>query len=222
MYSFAQRSDTRVIDEPMYAYYLESTKADHPGKEEVLATQSSDIERVIRDVILGDYEQQVLFIKNMAHHMKGVGKTFMSRLINLFLIRDPHEMLTSFIKTMPNPTMQDVAYKKQHELFEYVTGKLGQAPIVIDSRELLKNPPEVLRKLCDKIGIAFEDTMLKWEKGPLPEDGVWAKYWYYNVHKSTGFMSYRPKQEDVPGRLSDLLEECLDYYNDLARYAIKA
>ncbi|RMF66572.1 MAG: sulfotransferase family protein, partial [Calditrichaeota bacterium] len=35
MYSFAQREDTRVVDEPLYGYYLKLSGADHPGREEV-------------------------------------------------------------------------------------------------------------------------------------------------------------------------------------------
>src|SRR5690606_24023764 len=69
MYSFRQRSDTAVVDEPLYAHYLAATGVEHPGRDEVLAAQDTDGERVVRDVILGPSTRPVLFLKNMAHHL---------------------------------------------------------------------------------------------------------------------------------------------------------
>mgnify|MGYP000610320710 CR=1 FL=1 len=63
MYSFAQRTDTKVLDEPLYAYYLSCTHINHPGREEILASQSQNPKEVIQDVILGSYDKSVLFIK---------------------------------------------------------------------------------------------------------------------------------------------------------------
>ncbi len=65
MYSFAQRLDTRVFDEPLYAHYL-SSQADrppHPGEEDILQAQDSDGERVVEDVLLGEFGKPVLFTR---------------------------------------------------------------------------------------------------------------------------------------------------------------
>ena len=222
MYAFAQRSDTKVIDEPFYACYLEKTGKEHPGRDKVLKYQSSDSQKVIDKILSDDYDEQVLFIKNMAHHMALWTRSFYDRLTNIFLIRDPAEMLTSLIKTIPNPSLRDTAYKEQYDIFRYVTHQLDQEPIVVDSKQLLLNPEEVLKKTCEKAGIPFEQTMLHWQKGPIPEDGVWAKHWYDNVHRSTGFKAYKPKDEEVPDRLKPLLKECYKYYNELYQHSIKA
>lgn len=221
MYAFAQRSDTKVIDEPYYACYLDKTGKEHPGREEVLKAQSSNPEEVTGEILSENHNKPVLFIKNMAHHMHLVTKAFYDKIIHLFLIRDPTEMIPSLIKTITNPSLRDTAYKEQYEIFQYVTRQLNYEPIVIDSKELLLNPGKVLTEVCNKAGITFKPAMLRWQKGPIPEDGVWAKHWYHKVHNSTGFKAYEPKDEEVPERLKPLLKECSEYYHELYRHAIK-
>lgn len=220
MYSFAERSDTVVIDEPFYAHYLKVTGANHPGREEVLSDQAVDQEKIVEEILFAEYEKPVLFIKNMAHHLEGLGRDFLPRLTNIFLIRDPAEMLPSLIKKIPDPVMRDTAYEHQHELYRELRNR-GENPLVIDSAELLKDPKYVLNKVCEKLDIPFEESMLSWEPGPRPEDGIWAQYWYRNVHRSSGFKPYEPKNEAVPDRLQPLLAECLRYYRMLYENAIK-
>jgi len=220
MYAFAQRGDTTVVDEPLYAHYLNVTGADHPGREEVLNAQEIDPDNVIRKVILGSYSTPVLFIKNMAHHLIDIDRAFLNKLINVLLIRDPDEMLPSLLKVIPRPTLRDTAYNAQYRLFELLKEQ-GSTPVIIDSKELLTDPPVILRKLCERVGIPFEGAMLSWEAGPRPEDGVWARYWYDTVHRSTGFKPYRPKQETVPDAFTDLLEKSRRYYEKLYRHALK-
>ena len=37
MRSWENRPDCEVVDEPLYAYYLDRTGLDHPGRDEVIA-----------------------------------------------------------------------------------------------------------------------------------------------------------------------------------------
>lgn len=218
MYSFSRRPDTKVIDEPLYGYYLKAFDVDHPGREEVLQHMSADGKHVIDDIILGNYEQPVLFIKNMAHHCYGLPDDFLSGLRNIFLIRDPREMLPSLIKQLPRPVIRDTGLPVQWQLFKNLKGK-GKAPLVVDASVLLENPEKILRKICKTLEIAFFSNMLHWPAGPAEADGVWARYWYHSVHASTGFHPYSKKDEKVPPALEPLLQECLVYYNKLKEYA---
>lgn len=222
MYSFAQRPDMEVIDEPFYARYLHITGIDHPGRAAIMNAQQTEAENIITHINNVAGRAQHLFIKNMAHHLAYIPNDFISDCHNIFLIRDPREMLLSFIKNIPNPTLQDTAYKHQYRLFEYTRKKLSQPPIVIDAKELLKNPAAVLEKGCRKLSIPFDKRMLTWEKGPIPADGVWARHWYQNVHKSTGFKPYSAKEGAVPDRLRPLLQKCQRYYTKLYAHAIEA
>jgi len=215
MYSFAQRSDTQVVDEPLYGYYLAHTNADsyHPGAEEVIRNMETDGEKVIQ-WMLGSFEKPVVFFKQMTHHLTDLDQSFMKGMINILLTRDPHEMLPSFATDIQKPEMKDVGYLAQSRLYNTLA-KNGQPPIVLDSKQVLMNPAGTLGKLCSAIGIPFDEAMLSWEKGGRPEDGVWAKYWYQNVHDSTRFMPYKAKSETFPENLKPLLEECMPIYQRL-------
>ncbi len=221
MYSFRQRPDTVVVDEPLYAHYLRTTGAAHPGAREVLEAMEGDGGRVVREVILGPCERPVHFFKNMAHHLLGLDRKFLYRITNVLLIRNPQEMLPSLAEQLPEPTLRDTGLDRQVEILDVVLGR-GEKPVVLEARELLLDPDGVLREACERLGLPFEEEMLRWPAGPKPEDGVWAKHWYRNVHASTGFAPHRPKAVRFPQGLEPLLEECLPLYEKLRGYAITA
>ena len=221
MYSFAQRSDTIVFDEPLYGHYLRITGSDHPGKDEIIDSMESNGEKVIADMVSGEYDNEVLFFKQMTHHFVDLNDDFLKDVINVFLIRDPKELIISFAKVIPDVTMERIGVKKQTDLFQKIIS-FGHEPVVIDSGEILKDPEKVLRELCRKLEIPFETNMLKWNAGPIEEDGVWAKYWYENVHKSTGFSKSLRKDEELPEKFIPLYNECKKYYNYLKDFSIKA
>ena len=221
MYSFRSRTDTTVIDEPLYAHYLSKTPVKHPGDDEVLAAMENDGQRVIDEVILGNYAKPVVFFKNMAHHLTGLDTAFLRELDNILLTRHPKAMLASLVKQLPEPCLRDTGLKQLSEVLELILSQ-GQTPLVLESAEVLKNPRAVLQKLCHALKIDFQESMLSWPAGPKPEDGMWAKYWYSTVHQSTGFIKPEDKEINLPERLEPLLEECLPYYETLSKYALKA
>lgn len=221
MYSFAQRADTTVVDEPLYGHYLRVADAVHPGMDDVMAAMDCDGEQVVRQVILGPCPTPVIFFKQMAHHLVALDRGFLAQTVNVLLIRDPVQMLPSLAHNLPHPNLRDTGLAIQHELYDQLLA-LGQDPPILDSKELLKHPASVLSQLCQQLGIGFDDHMLHWQPGARPEDGVWAKYWYSSVHGSRGFEPYRAKQEPFPPRLLPLLAECKPHYAYLAARAIKA
>ena len=217
MYSFAQRADTRVYDEPLYGFYLANTDADeyHPGAEETLASMEQDGNKVICSM-MNDESKPVLFFKNMAHHLLDLDRSFMKDTVNIILTRNPKDCILSFSKVVENPTMSDIGYEVQVDLKKYLD-ELGAKYLVVDSSDILKNPEKELSAICELAQIPFDSDMLQWEPGARTEDGIWAMYWYSNVHRSRGFQPPKIKDEQLPERLTPLLEESNRLYVELTQ-----
>ena len=217
MYSFAQREDTTVLDEPLYAHYLASSEKNlverHPVAQVVLDTMENDGAKVV-EMMMAEFSSQVVFFKNMTHHLLDLDRSFMDGVVNVILTRDPFDMLPSFAKVIKDPTMADVGYEAHIDLLDSLL-KRGIEPIILDSKKLLLNPRAELTRLCDLAGIAFDDRMLKWDAGAREEDGVWSEYWYSGTHQSTGFQKYIPKAEPFPNELLPLLKACQPCYDIL-------
>jgi hypothetical protein len=220
MYSFANRQDTQVIDEPMYAHYLLKSGVEHPAGKEVLESMHQELSEILSDYIFPRIQKPVYFIKNMAHHFLGMDPSFILNLKNVFLIRDPKLIIRSFAKVIEYPRLQDIGVGIESELYDFLILN-NQKAIVIDSADILKNPEKALRLLCKALDINFYSEMLTWEKGPRAEDGPWAKYWYKNLHSSTGFKKTNYEEVIIPDHLESLYQEALPYYQKLKKHSIK-
>jgi len=219
MYSFGSREDTSIFDEPLYGHYLRKSKLEHPGKDEIINSLECDGEKVINDIILKP-ENKINFHKLMTHFLIDLDLSFLKKVTNILFIRDPKEIINSYHKVIPYPTIDDIGIEKQFKLFNYLKSN-DQDVVVLDSKELLIDPEITLKKLCKKINIPFDKKMLKWKQGPKKEDGIWAKYWYQDVHKSNCFKKYK-KQEIVLDSINiKLLKEAEKYYKTLALNSIK-
>jgi len=223
MRSWGNRGDTFVCDEPLYAHYLQQTGLHHPGAAEVMQRQETDWRKVV-DGLLGTIPENksIFYQKQMAHHLlKCIGRDWLDDLVHCFLIRDPREMLTSLVHHIPNPTLADTGLVQQVELFEEVRRKTGCIPPVLDSKDVLEHPEALLRQLTQAVGVTFDEAMLRWAPGTRTTDGVWAKYWYVNVEKSTGFQSYKPKDDRVPDHLKEVQAQCVECYAILHAHRLR-
>jgi hypothetical protein len=212
MRSWENRPDTVVVDEPLYAFYLDRTGLDHPGREQVIASQPTSWRAVIRQLTDGPLPpgRPVCYAKHMTHHLlPEVDRDALAPLRHAFLIRDPAELLASYARVRATPTLDDLGLWQQAEIFDRFGGP------VIDSHDLLDRPEPVLRALCAALGVPFSAHMLQWPPGPRDTDGVWAPYWYESVCRSTGFGRYRPPGQPLPAPLAALAEQCQPYYDRL-------
>lgn len=225
MRAWGARADTAVCDEPFYAHYLQQTGyTHHPGFDQIIASQETDWQKVC-DYLVGPIPENrsVFYQKHMAHHLlPHIPLDWTDELTNVFLVRDPREMLLSLIEFIPDPDISETGLPQQLHLFERVCAGGEQPPPVLDAKDVRLSPRELLERLCQEVGIPFEDCMLDWQTGFHPSDGVWAKFWYNNVANSTTFAPYKDKRGELPKRHSQLLACCQEIYDQLACHKMTA
>lgn len=219
MYSWREREDTTVLDEPLYAHYLATSGREHPGRDEVLASQANDGQSVIDNVMLGEYGTPIVFFKQIAKHIGGLDLSFLPQFTNILLTREPHDMLTSWQVQMPDSTIADTGYPELLEILDILLDA-GQEPIVIETSRLLADPAGILGGVCDRIGIDFDEAMLSWPAGPKPEDGIWAQYWYDGVWGSTRWKPHQPKDVELLPSIANALAEAEASYERLLPYCL--
>ena len=220
--SWGNREDTIVNDEPLYAAFLSETGYDHPIAAEIVDHYETDWRKVVAG-LTGEIPdgKPIYYQKHMAHHLlPGMGRDWIPRLENCFLIRDPIEMLTSLIRIIPEPGLDDTGLPQQLELFRMVEDQLGRRPPVLDSRDVLEDPGKILGLLCEELGVEFDSAMLSWPPGRRKTDGIWAPHWYGEVEKSTAFRPYILKEEKVPRKFEAVLRECMEIYRVLYEYRL--
>lgn len=224
MRAFENRDDCAVSDEPFYAAFLAETGIDHPMREEVLASQSTDW-REVAEAMAGPAPggAPVWYQKHMTHHMlPGFRLDWADGCANAFLIRAPEQVLASYIKKRAEVTLDDIGVVRQAELFDHFAQRSGTAPPVIEGAAVLADPRGALTALCGALGIPFSEKMLAWPAGRRDSDGAWAPAWYDAVERSTGFAP--PERvagfQDLPDRLKPIAEAALPHYERMASYAV--
>ena len=222
MRAWGNRVDTFVIDEPFYAFYLSETGKEHPGADEVIASGETDWRKVIAR-LTGPIPtgKRIFFQKQMAHHLlPEVDRQWLSAVTNCFLIRDPCEVIASYMKKREDPTLPDLGFTQQAEIFDLVRARTNSVPPVVDAKDVLENPKRMLHLLCDGVGVEFSDSMLSWLPGLRETDGVWASHWYGEVAKTTSFQPYHPSSAKVPAHLHEIHDRCRECYERLCEYRL--
>jgi len=223
MRAFENRGDCAVVDEPLYAHYLVSTGADHPGRDEVIRDGETDWRRVI-DTLTGPVPdgKPVFYQKHMTHHLLAhIDHAWFDSVTHVFLIRDPREVLNSYLKSRPKATAGDIGVLQEAALHEEATQRCGAAPPIIDADAFLKDPEGHLRALCALLDIPFSPRMLHWPAGQRPSDGIWAPYWYDTVINSTGFEPWRRRSHRVDNSHRDVVDTCMPAYERLRDMRLK-
>ena len=223
MRSFENRADTVVVDEPLYGYYLAATGISHPGRDEIIASMSTDWAQVVRQLACGELPpgKTVYYQKHMTHHLLDeIDADAFDGLRHAFLIRDPRRLLASYAKVRDTPTLADLGLPQQVDIFRRFGGP------VIDAADIAATPRPALQALCDALDLPFDEAMLSWPAGPRPSDGVWARHWYSSVWASTGFADRRPPGErgrpvELPPELEPLAARCQAYYDELAGHRLQ-
>lgn len=224
MRAWENREDTVVVDEPLYAHYLLKTGVDHPGREEVMASQATDW-HVVAKTLTGPIPggKPVWYQKHMTQHvLADMPLDWLDGLVNCFLIRSPQQVVASFTVQRPDAAPWELGFEQQARIFDYLRERQGAVPPVLDAEDVLKDPKAMLSLLCSRLGIGFSERMLHWPAGPRASDGVWAPHWYHAVVRSTGFEPYRAQEPRLDPFQARLAEHCQPYYERLVAHRLKA
>lgn len=211
--AWENREDTVVVDEPLYAAYLARTGLDHPGRDEVIASQPTDLEAAVRSLSAPLPEGvRVHYTKHMSHHLlDGDDLAWTAEFRNVLLIRDPAEVVASYVRSREACEPADIGLLQQVRLLD----SWSETPPVVDAGDFLRDPEAHLRWLCDWLGIGFTPRMLSWPAGPRASDGVWARHWYDSVWRSTGFEAWRPREVRLSHHDATVAEACRPAYDRL-------
>ena len=224
MRSFENRSDTAVIDEPFYAHYLLNTGLKHPGHNEIINSQSNDWNEIVK-LCIGPIPsgKSIWYQKHMAqHNLSGYDISWITRIKNCILIRNPKYVISSYSKQYPVEYNERLlGYVQQIEIIEYLSEVNKEIPLIIDASDILKKPKQTLKKLCKTIGIDFSKDMLSWPRGSRKTDGVWGSYWYSRVNKSTGFEVLKNKEIKFDRNLIPLYKKCMKHYTFMYKNRLK-
>ena len=223
MRAWENRGDCAVSDEPLYAHYLAETGSDHPARDEVIADGETDW-RKMTATLTGPIPgaRAIWYQKHMTHHLlPQIDHAWIHRLSNAFLIRDPDEVVSSYLRTRNTVTPDDIGLPQERRLFDELADRAGAPPPVIDTDEFLHAPEAHLRAICGHFGIAFTERMLRWPPGPRDSDGIWAPHWYAAVWKSTGFEAPRGKAITLDSDAARVSEACRADYEHLRRYRLR-
>ncbi len=224
MYSFAARADCAVWDEPFYAAYLHHGDVVHPMQSEILAAGEQD-PQVIGELCAAKpipNKKPVFYQKHMAHHiLPTFDRSWMDDVNHVFLVRHPARVIASYHAKAENPSLSDIAAVQLAELFAGIADQTGRRPVVIDSADIRQSPEQMMRALCNAVGLAFDAAMLSWPQGGHADDGVWAPHWYSAVWQSTEFAGAEGPLPDLPEHLRPVLEAAMPHFEALAQHRLR-
>tara|TARA_B110000003_G_C16457141_1_gene460299 strand:- start:6 stop:722 length:717 start_codon:yes stop_codon:yes gene_type:complete len=220
MRSWSSREDVFVSDEPFYAYYLKEKKLKHPMYKEIIQYYHNTYEDIVASLIseIPNGKEQ-WYQKHMAHHLLDLNNIdWIQNFENCILIRHPKHVINSYVKKNTLNHVNELGYPQQYKIMKYLKS-IDKKFIVIDSNILLSNPKKILSQWCSSIDLKFDNSMLRWDKGDHPQDGIWWRHWYDNVILTTHFKKFSSNKSNLDKKYQSIYEEALDYYNKLYYFA---
>ena len=224
MYSFENRGDTKIEDEPFYGYFLSNNQIMHPDRDVIINIMETDKYKLIS--YLSDIEnlqnERIWYQKQMTHHINITDDiSWIKHITNCFLIRDPMDVIISYKKIYSEVSMNLIGLEQQNKIFDYVLNNINDKPLVIDAHDLRNDPENILKKACQKLNIKFTKKMIQWTAGPKKNEGVWGEYWYQNVWNTTSFIKEKNSQNKrVKPNIKNLYEQAKIFYDKLYHYKI--
>jgi len=212
------RGDLACFHEPFGVAWYRGPEARTPRRAPADKRKPEATFASVWKSILDAAEKVPVFSKDMPHHCDHMlDEAFVGRINHSFLIRDPAKVLASLHRSYRKAGMaegfepREISFEAQRLLFERLAERDGKTPVVIDSDDLLEDPPRMVRAYCDAIGIPYIGAALSWEPGARDEvlwyDGN-DEIWHASLRDSDGLKAQPRKTVEV----SDLPVELRTHY----------
>ena len=164
--------------------------------------------------------EEAVFIKDFPHYISSIlDDGFLDLFNHSFLIRDPAKTITSMYSKWPDFHKDEVGFKEQRNLFDYICDQSGSVPPVLDSDDLLENPSAAVKHWCEAVDIAFVPEALSWHPGARNEVSWWdGGSFHANLRDSDGLKPQERKYIEIskaPDRVKRIYEKVLPHYEHL-------
>lgn len=220
-----QRGDLSCWHEPFGEAWYQGEEPLWPrATAETLRTPGLTLQSVFDD-LKADAAKGPVFSKDFPHYITSLWTDdFLDHFQHSFLIRDPAKVLTSMYRHWPELVVEETATSEQRQLFDRLADKMGAPPPLIDSDDLLENPPGIVETYCNAVGIAFIASALSWEPGDRDEVGWYdGGSWHANLRNSDGLKAQPRKYIDIaeaPDRVKRIYDQIMPDYEHMHAYRL--
>lgn len=201
MRAWESRGDTLVWDEPLYAHYLSQTRVDHPQIQEMVSHYETDWRQVVHRLTHEDLPEgkQIHYQRHMIYHLlPHIDRDWLTPLTHCFLIRSPLEVLPALSRILNMPSLEDTGFPQLVDLFYEIKINQGRTPLVIEARDVLKDPRRMMQALTEALGVPFEEGMVS-----------------RAVNWLAVAQEFPAQLEPLPMENRSLFEPCMDCYQQL-------
>lgn len=166
-----------------------------------------------------------VFSKDFPHYVEHMWDEALYALFtHSFLIRDPAKTITSMYDKWPDFHEAEVGFAEQRALFDRLCDRLGHAPPVIDSDDLLEDPHGITAAWCRAVGIPFMAEALSWEPGARDEVSWWdSGVFHANLRNSDGLKPQARRYVDIaeaPARVRQVHARARPHYDHLFQHRL--
>ena len=217
-----QRGDFRCLHEPFGVPYYRGADRRTTRFDENPQDMSVTYDGTWRE-ILREHRKGRVFIKDFPNYIMHMADAdFLDHFQHTFLVRDPAKALPSMYQHWSTFTMDECSYQALHEMFERVGERYGEAPVVMDSDDLVDDPYRTVEAYCKAVGIPFLPEALEWNEGERSEVTWYGGTWHQSLQGSTGLTRQSnnyPVVDDIPF-LKEMYERCLPHYEALVEHKL--
>ena len=216
--AFVERDDFEVLHEPFGDSYYYSEERLSDRYSDVKPKARYNYENVLARIL--EPREKRVFVKDMAYHAKPLlGREFVARFDNTFIIRDPKYVIASLYRMWPDFTLEETGFEQLYRLFKYATEADPEGVVVIDAMTFSENPVGILAAYCEHLNIPFRPDSLSWESADVPDWDRWDE-WHEKAQHSTRIERAERKDPTLPEELQEAYDYCLPYYYQLAAKAV--